>query len=663
MPDVSPLIGQEISHYRVVATLGGGGMGVVCEAEDLKLRRHVALKFLPEELAKDPAARERFQREALAASALNHPNICTIYEVDEAGGKPFIAMELLEGQTLNRLIRGKQIDVREVLDLAVQVADALDAAHARGIVHRDIKLANLFITARGHAKILDFDLAKLTANPKSVLTPSAGAIARGYDGLDRLVSEATAEGSVGYSYDAAGRRTAMTVGGQQPVSYFYDNDNRLVQIAQGGSGVSFAYDSDSRRTSLTLPNGVTMSYGYDSASELTSIGYGSLGNLTYSYDLAGRRTNVGGSSARTGMPNALTTASYNADNQLTQFGPSSLAYDANGNLTSDGTNTYTWSARNQLIAISGGVSANFQYDAFGRRVSKTVAGTTQYLYDGVNPVQELSGASVSANLLTGLGVDEYFQRTDTSGPASFLRDALGSTVALTGASGNSLASYAYEPFGNTTVSGSSTNSYQFTGRENDGTGLYFYRARYYSPTLQRFIDEDPLGFRGDNNLYDYALASPMNWRDPSGLDVTVYLYPGASLNLFGHIGLAVNNAPSMGFYPVTDMPRNLMYGPGVVKADTQTPVTWITIPTTPEQDAAIQQYINNHSGFNNGNYSLTSKNCARFVENALAAGGLPSSDTIYPKDLFRDLEELYNPPPQVPLNVQRQLDNPGLIFP
>lgn len=216
------------------------------------------------------------------------------------------------------------------------------------------------------------------------------------------------------------------------------------------------------------------------------------------------------------LPNAVASAIYDAANEQTAFAGTTLTYDSNGNLTNDGVNTYHWDARNRLIGISGGTSATFTYDALDRRIAKTINGATStFQYDGADVVTE--SGTTNASYLSTLNIDEPIVRQTSTGNEYYHADDLGSTLALTNDAGTVTTTYTYGPFGTTTINGTSTNPFQFTGRENDSNGLYYYRARYYSPSQSRFLSEDPLEFdAGDPNLYAYVFNNPTNFIDPTG---------------------------------------------------------------------------------------------------------------------------------------------------
>jgi RHS repeat-associated protein len=363
---------------------------------------------------------------------------------------------------------------------------------------------------------------------------ASGEYGLGYDGLDHLTEVVGPQGAIGYEYDGAGRREAMGVLGGEDVGYEYDNANRLIEIAAGGQVVSLVYDKADRPESLTLPNGIEQRYGYDKAGQATSITYkkgeSPLGEIDYAYDANGRTEATWGSYARLGLPEPLKSTEYNAANELTEREGKDLEYDEEGNLISDGENEYSWDARGQLSEISGATSAGFAYDPFGRRVSKTLDETTiDLLYDGPNAVQESIEGS-TADLLTGLRADQLFSRTSGGGTASYLTNLLDSTIALADGSGEIDTTYTYDPFGTTSEAGeASDNPFQYTGRENDGTGLQYNRARYYSFTMGRFISQDPMGLNGGTvNVYEYAADNPLDYSDPSGLCLIDAICPDIS---------------------------------------------------------------------------------------------------------------------------------------
>jgi RHS repeat-associated protein len=361
-------------------------------------------------------------------------------------------------------------------------------------------------------------------NLSSVEDSRAGTYTLSHDADHRLTGESGPGGSVGYDYDADGERTAMTIGAEEAAKYTYNEAGQLAGVQTPNGNVSLGYDADGRRSQTTLPDGDSESYTYEPNSDLAGIDYttpegAQIGSLQYGRDALGRVTTISGSLARTNLPEAVSGLSYDDANELTSREGQTLTYDEDGNLTGDGTSTYAYNDRNQLAELTQGLNTwSFAYDPFGRRTTKTKNGTaSDYLYDAGNVATETTEGK-TGQLLNGLGLDERYARTTSAGTSSYLTDELGSTVALADSGGEPTTEYTYDPFGATTSTGaSSTNPYQFTGRENDGTGLQYNRARYYDPTTTRFASQDPLGLAGSGvNLYAYTAEDPLNYTDLTG---------------------------------------------------------------------------------------------------------------------------------------------------
>jgi RHS repeat-associated protein len=345
--------------------------------------------------------------------------------------------------------------------------------------------------------------------------PGAGQHNFTYDQLDRLTQETNPRGSVNYTYDVLGRRTSLKVNNQRALTYSYDDNDRLTAITEGNETFGFSYDQLNRRAGMTLPNGISTAYGYDAAGRLTEMKYSKgtqvLRDLVYGYDEINRRTSYSGNTAPEPQETATNTATVDASNRYTSLNGKSISHDENGNQT---INNAVWDARDRLVSLSGpNFTAAFTYDAMGRRTSKTVNRQTKtYLYDGSDLISE-----TGADYTFGPGIDQPLERKSGQNEY-YLSDALGSVIGLADGNGAIKTSYNYSPFGKKQTTGAaSSNPFAFTGREDDGTGYYYYRARYYSPDQKRFIAEDPLEFGGgDTNFYAYVGGNPVNFTDPLG---------------------------------------------------------------------------------------------------------------------------------------------------
>ncbi|MFM0110115.1 RHS repeat-associated core domain-containing protein [Paraburkholderia nemoris] len=346
--------------------------------------------------------------------------------------------------------------------------------------------------------------------------------------------------TIEYRYAPDSRELSSLLLDRVTVQYTRDTEHRVTQVEyllndDTSKAFGYTYDALGRRSKATLGNGITISYAWDAASQLTGITYrradGSvLGDLTYGYDLAGRRTSMGGSLAKTDLPQAVSDAQYNGANQLTRWAGRTLTYDLNGNLTSDGLNQYGWDVQDQLSQLSrasGSWNASYVYDMLGGRYWAKINGSrTDYFGVGGDPSlsntdNDWSHRQRQFSLFGEGAPDELMFRRigdDASQDRYVLRDANNNVIALTDANQQIVTEYRYEPYGTTTLSGAAdVNPQQYTGRENDGTGLYYYRNRYYSPSIGRFISEDPLGWAsGQANAYAYVNGNPVQFTDPTG---------------------------------------------------------------------------------------------------------------------------------------------------
>jgi RHS repeat-associated protein len=345
-----------------------------------------------------------------------------------------------------------------------------------------------------------------------------------YDTLNRLTGLNNSwAGQFGFSYDTLGRRIQLKRPNSVNSTYNYDSLSRLLSVLHGSSdGASYGYDSAGNRTSKqNIMTGAAENYGYDALYELTSVTQSSKTIQSFSYDAVGNRLSSLG----------LTPYSYNISNQLLSLPSTAYTYDSNGNMltkaTTSGTTTYAWDMENRLSSVSvpqddGSTSTvTFKYDPFGRRILKSSSsGTTIYAYDGANVIAEYSSVgAVVASYTQGAGIDEPLAMQRSGSTAYYNADGLGSITSLTGSGGATVSSYVYHSFGKTKATEGIFNPYRYTAREQDPeTGLYYYRARYYDPTIGRFISEDPIGFIGGGNFYRYSLNDPINLRDPMGLN-------------------------------------------------------------------------------------------------------------------------------------------------